>query len=321
MASVIRLDEIRTRPPEHGRIRLGERFQTRNGKTAMRATTTFRFTSHDRTAIEQLAELYGGTPGPWSDPKAPEGQWEVLTTSNRISVWLPPNAYNVAYERWGGRGVERRCDGARCTSYGFTNVESGCLCALEEERSCKTTSRVQLILPEIKLGGVWRLESKSENFAYEAPGMIDMLSAFQAQGMTKVDVVLVQRTTTVQGQKKNFIVPVFEAQASPMQVLEGAAQVRPAGVLQHPSGQAPALALVAAPDDEVVDAEIMDEDWHQSLYVVEKPEEDDLAARLEASVQMVEARKAEEELGWDVPPPGVSVKRNPDPNGRKWVRR
>lgn len=323
MAAIIPLSELKTRPPEHGRIRLGERYLARNGKTSMRATEVFRFTSYDREAIEQLAVIYGGTPKPWSDPKAPEGQWEVLTTSNRISVWLPPNPYNVAYERWGGKGCERRCDGAVCTTYGHGTLQSGCLCAMEGERTCKITSRVQLILPDIKMGGVWRLESKSENFAYEAPGMMEMIYSLQERGIPKVDVVLTKRSKMTPTGKTNYIVPQFEIPLTPQQVLGGEAQVR-AAITQHPSSQ-PALALAAAPDpdDEVVDAELVDDGvFHQSLYTAEATEEsNELLAQLERSVEMVrEQRQAEAAQGWDIPPPGVRVVRNPDPTGPKWVK-
>lgn len=324
MAAIIPLSALKTRPPEHGRIRLGERYTARNGKTSMRATEVFRFTSHDQEAIEQLAALYGGTPKPWSDPKAPEGQWEVLSTSSRISVWLPPQAYNVAYERWGGKGIERRCDGAVCTSYRAGELQSGCLCAGETERTCKTVSRVQLILPDIKMGGVWRLESKSENFAYEAPGMIEMIASLQERGIPKVDVVLTRRSKMTPEGKKNFIVPQFEVPVTPQQVLDGGAQVR-AAIAQHPSSQ-PSLALAAGPvdDDEVVDAELLDDGvWHQSLYTVEadKDEEDAvLVEQLQRSIEVAEAAKAEAERGWDIPPPGVRVVRNPDPSGPKWIK-
>ena len=89
MALVTLIANIRRRPPEHGRIRFGERYTARNGKSAMRALTTFRFTSPDRNAIEQIARLYGGEARPWSDPKAsPQNQFEVYTESSRISVML-----------------------------------------------------------------------------------------------------------------------------------------------------------------------------------------------------------------------------------------
>jgi hypothetical protein len=49
-------------------------------------------------------------------------------------------------------------------------------------------------------------------------------------------------------------------------------------------------------DDEIVDAEVVDE-------IAE------------------DAWRAEEPVGWDVPPPGVAVTRNPNPDGPRWIRR
>ena len=43
------------RTPEHGRIRLGVKTER-----AMKSLDTFRFTSPDKEAIEQIADAYGG---------------------------------------------------------------------------------------------------------------------------------------------------------------------------------------------------------------------------------------------------------------------
>lgn len=315
MAAVIPLSSLRTRPPEHGRIRFGAKYTAKNGRTSMRATDTWRFTSPDRTAIEQLADVYGGTVREWNDPKAsPSNQWEVQTNSDRIAVWLPPGACSTNYELWGGGGCERRCDGAICTQYGAGTIELPCLCAGQPEMSCRPTIRIQLILPDVNFGGVWRLESHSENFLREAPGMIDMIEFLQAQGLPRAELILTKRTKTQAGQTKRFTVPQFVVPATPQQIIEGKAQVRmlSTSMALHPSsGQ---LGLPAG--DDVEEAEVVDEVFHQSLYVVEAED----AELVEQIVDKVHAEVVAEPAGWDVPPPDVKVKRNRDPQGPRWVR-
>lgn len=309
MATVLPLSTLKTRPPEHGRIRFGEKYQTRNGRQAMRATDTWRFTSPDRTAIEQLAAQYGGTVRPWSDPKAGGSQWEVQTDSDRIDVWIPPGACSSSYELWGGGGCERRCDGMVCTQYGAGTVELPCLCAGEPEMRCKPTIRIQLILPVVRFGGVWRLDSHSENLLREAPGMIDMIEFLQQQGLPQAELVLTKRQKTQGGQTKKFTVPQFVVPMSPSEIAAGQANVAAlaTGPMLHPSSgrELPARS-------EVIDLEV-DEVFHQSLYVVEAP-----ADVIDAEV--VEPATEPEPDGWDIPPRDVRVRRNRDPHGPKWVR-
>ena len=81
------------RTPEHGRIRLGVKTER-----AMKSLDTFRFTSPDKEAIEQIANAHGGSVSSWTPPKSKQQQWEVITTSSEIRVFLPPNSIDVWYE-------------------------------------------------------------------------------------------------------------------------------------------------------------------------------------------------------------------------------
>jgi hypothetical protein len=308
MATVLPLATLKTRPPEHGRIRFGEKYIARNGRSAMRATDTWRFTSPDRTAIEQLAGIYGGTVRPWSDPKAGDGQWEVQTDSDRIDVWIPPDACSSSYELWGGGGCERRCDGSICTRYGaHGSVEEPCLCAGQAEQTCKPTIRIQLILPAIRFGGVWRLDSHSENLLREAPGMISMIEFLQQQGLPQAELVLTKRQKTQGGKTKKFTVPQFVVPASPAQIANGDMRVT---ALETPKTLHPSSGLALPSRSEVE----VDEVFHTSLYVVEAPADVVDAEVIEPSPV------ASEPEGWDVPPKHVRVVRNRDPHGPKWVR-
>ena len=78
MRKVEPLTENYSRIPEHGRIRLGMQDE---GRGFPKSLDTFRFTSPDKEAVEQIANLYGGEVNKWNDKKAsPPNQWEVITT-------------------------------------------------------------------------------------------------------------------------------------------------------------------------------------------------------------------------------------------------
>ena len=94
------------RTPEQGRIRLGVKTER-----AMKSLDTFRFTSLDKSAIEQIASIYGGAVKSWTPPRSKQEQWEVITTTSEIRVYLPPHSIDVWYEAWSGGGCQRRCDG------------------------------------------------------------------------------------------------------------------------------------------------------------------------------------------------------------------
>lgn len=286
----LKLANLDTRPPEHGRLRYGIRTER-----AMRTLTTWRFTSPDLEAIEHLAGMYGGEPRPWSDPKAsPEAQFEVITTSERVSVWLPPDAYEVQNELWTNAGCERRCDGEQCTLPSKATVP--CVCETQGKDLCKPYSRLNVILPGVPFGGLWRLEVKGKNFAYEAPGMIAMAQQLQSQGMSRVDLLLTKRQKRIGGKVSKYVVPQFVFGATPQEMLEGAALVRRMEIAP-PRASALELTAAAEPiwqstldDDEIAEAEIIDDDPEPLVN------------------------------GWDSPPADVAVRRNPDPDGPKWIR-
>lgn len=295
---MIRLSEIRHRAPEQGRIRYG----VKTGR-AMKALEVWRFTSPDQDAIERLAEEYGGTVQPWNDPKAsPQGQWEVITESNSIAVWLPEDAYDITYELWGGKGLDRRCDGEACFN-GATRETVPCLCAATDKELCKPYSRVQLILPTVGFGGTWRLEAKGWNFAYEAPGMIAAISQLQAHGLKKVNLHLSKR----QSNGKHYIVPQFSLSESPEQIMSGMATV---GAIGSPTRGR----LELAASSEVVEAEVvLDPEWQRPKVELVQDEPEDA----------VVVEDEPEPEGWDdenPPPPHIRVRRNPDRSGPKWIR-
>ena len=85
MKPVPKVGEQSFRLPEQGRIRFGMKHPQRKFPMSL---DTFRFTSPDRNAIEKVAEVFGGDPKPWNEPRAQQKhQWEVLTRADCIDVW------------------------------------------------------------------------------------------------------------------------------------------------------------------------------------------------------------------------------------------
>ena len=306
MTKCIPLADIESRPPEAGRIRLGEKVDgiSKAGKKYTRpaSTETFRFTSPEKEQIEAIAGIYGGDVQAWNEPRATiQHQWEVKTPVDRISVWLPPDALSVSYEAWSGGGCIRRCDGVTCMmkepAMGIREVVP-CLCGQEPDDSlCKPKSRLSVVLPGIPFSGVWRMETSSEYFVYEARGMIDTIAGLEAaQGVLQVDLVLSKRTKRDGGQVSHYIVPQIALKSSPSEILEGLARV----------GQGtPQLAL----DPGWTETKVLDPIWHS-------PAPDD-----EITDAEIIEEPAYDPGGWDTPPPGELVMRNPDSNGPKWIRK
>ena len=134
------------RTPEQGRIRLGVKTER-----AMKSLDTFRFTSPDREAVCQIADLYGGVVEEWKPPRSKQQQWEVITDTSDIRVFLPPDSIHVWYEQWSGGGCQRRCDGVTVsipvkTPDGMDTDTEPCLCQDEQgPQKCSPYTRLNVI--------------------------------------------------------------------------------------------------------------------------------------------------------------------------------
>tara|TARA_R110000824_G_scaffold148424_1_gene318169 strand:- start:157 stop:942 length:786 start_codon:yes stop_codon:yes gene_type:complete len=252
----------------------------------MKALDTFRFTSLDKAAIEQIASIYGGVVKTWTPPRSKQEQWEVITTTSEIRVYLPPHSIDVWYEAWSGGGCQRRCDGVTAevplqTPDGMDIDTVPCLCETENSMACAPYTRLRVVLPDVRFGGVWRLESKGWNAANEMPGMAGMMEQMQAIGLAECQLVLEKRTKVSGGQTKHFVVPRLTMDASPQEIMAGGGQ---ATALESPSPPiaVPVLAAVSEKQDDYL---TMIEDAVIDAEIVE---------------------------GWDVPPPGIKVVKNPN---------
>lgn len=223
--SVIPVAHFDTRLPTLGRLRMGMKVEgrKRNGETFERPSSieTWRLTSADQQALEQVAAIYGGTVKPWRDKSVAAGQFEVVTTSSELRIVLPPDPLGNSpiYEMWSRGGCVRRCDGVICSVVmqgqdGAEMQEVDCLCVAEKALSCDVHTRLNVILPEVRFGGVWMLDTSGFDAAHELPGMVGLLQSMQGNGLTVGVLRLEHRRKVVAGETRLYPVPVLGLDAS-----------------------------------------------------------------------------------------------------------
>lgn len=198
-----------------GRIRLGE---VKNGRP--QKLTTFRLSSIQRGPIDRAAELYGGTVAEMRNDRS-DDQWEVVTNTDSIPVVIPPtNHLDQWLELWGGAGCERRCDGREAiVMAGRPTTGTPCVCD-PDNRECRVTTRLWVVLPELEALGVWRIESHSYYAATELAGAADLCAVATQQGFAvPARLTLEQRTRRTRDangkpQTFRFAVPVLSVDVS-----------------------------------------------------------------------------------------------------------
>ena len=271
------LKDLQRRTMQSGRIRLGIKVPTRNGKSRPEKLSTFRFTSGSRHGIEAIAALFGGEARPWEGAPTP-GQWEVVTESTVIPVAVPPGDAAVSqwYEMWGGGGCLRRCD---------SEVEQitggGCLCPADQmdrdtlsvqnpPAACKPVTRLSLIIPDAPGLGTWRLDSHGWNAAHELGGVAEFLAVVRERGViVPAQLRLEERKTVRDGKTSRYVVPMLEVlptlrELTTMQAGDIRTSLPPAPVavaaitagaesppVEAPQAWARERAEVPAPDDDV----------------------------------------------------------------------
>lgn len=247
---VIPVRSLSTRLPDAGRIRIGVKVpmagKDKRGrpKTRPEKIDRFRFTSQDRTALEQVAEIYGGHVTPWDEPKAAPGQHQVITDANELRIALPPDPLGNTpiYELWGGGGCERRCDGETCERItkgqdGFDLVQVDCICFRQGTLECQLKTRLSVLLPEVRFAGVWRLDTNGRNAAEELPGMVDLIRSLQDRGIIRATMRVEWRRQVIDGQTQEFAVPVLGVEQSLNELAAGQARLGALGTAQAPAGE------------------------------------------------------------------------------------
>jgi hypothetical protein len=262
---IVPIAQLGSRPPEAGRIRLG----VKAGK-AMKSISTFRFTSPNREVIDQLAALYGGTAKPWHEPSAnPPNQFEVISTVDEIPVFITPDGLSTGYELWDKGGRSRECDGETCNTpravgNDYEMTQCPCICVATNERACSAKTRLQVIIPAIAFRGVWRLETNGWNAAVELPWMFELIATMGANGkLVQALLGMEQRKQTTAGQTRNFVVPKLSLENTVLELQAGHANALTVRADGPSIAAVPPMAAISAGDNEVVDAEVIDDELLQ----------------------------------------------------------
>ncbi|WP_409469120.1 hypothetical protein [Streptomyces sp. HC307] len=241
-----RLRNIQARAAEHGRLRTGYT----QGNRPMRSATWV-VTSHSEEHVRTAAELWGGAPEQWTPLNSTITQWRVITKASSIEALITPgdplNQYN---EMWSKGGCQRRCDGET-----ELLTRQPCICAArfgedwhQQKKGvvCSTTSRLNVMLPDLSGMGMWRAETHSFYAASEWGGMVDMvLAGTDGRGFVPVTLRIEPRQVVRDGETKKFPVVVVELRGvTPRQALAGPL---PTAVALDPGRSGQAVAAIEAP--------------------------------------------------------------------------
>jgi len=194
------VNDLIPRHRELGRLRMGAKGESKDGKPIPVKLKTWRLTSSNLEALHAASKLWGGEVEPWNE------QYELTTTTSEIPVLVPPQDLQGSqwYTLYTGGGIVHRCNGV-------TDFEKDAPCACDpENRECEVTTHLQLVLPQLPDIGVWRLTTRGWNAAVELANTIDMLQQFVARGQMPEAIVAIEpRTSKKDGTTRNFIVPVL----------------------------------------------------------------------------------------------------------------
>jgi hypothetical protein len=229
---------IQVQARELGRIRIGQVVATSTGKTRPSKLDSFRFTSHSRELLGEVSALYGGTVDEWQPQGGGAKAWELVTPVKRVPILVPPQPVSQWFELWSGGGCQRRCDGVT-----EQLSDQACMCSQEpEDRDCKPTTRLNVMLRDVPGLGVWRLESHGYYAAAELPAVAEFLA--QANGYVPAALVLEERTSKRNGETRRYMVPAIEVEkVTPAQLMAGGGRVGPASI----GAGAPAAIEAAGP--------------------------------------------------------------------------
>lgn len=229
---------------EQGRLRLGYTTAASNGKTRPAASDTWIVTSHSEDHVRAAAELWGGQAERWQPQGHGAEQWRVTTKTTVIDAILPPgDPLSQAYEFWTKGGCQRRCNGVTEELSG-----SPCICLAEfgerwhEQSSdvvCGNKSRLKVILPDMPGLGVWRMETGSHYAMDEIAGLVDTIrDAVGDRTLVPVRLRIEQRSRTVDGKTKHWVVPVVQVRGATFGELLAGAGASPAAAVEQPAQRA-----------------------------------------------------------------------------------
>lgn len=305
--------DLQRRMRQLGEIRIGRvvdtgRISQKTQKPILRPEKlkAFRFTSPSREILAQVATLYGGEVQPWTPANGGPSEFEVYSTATRLPVLIPPrDAVSQWYEHYQGSRCVRRCDGQV-----EQKSDKPCMCN-PEDRTCKITTRVNVMLRDVAALGQWLLISKGYYAAVELPPAAELLA--QVGGYVQGWLGMEEKAVVRDEGPTRFMVPTLDVEITPTQLMAGQVTGTPA-VVAGPervaiTGGRPdyaALATVATTADEVA-----------ALYkqaVAAKHMDKDLAAVLAA--RGTELRRAEpsREAGAGLDPEDDDLVEGPGPD-------
>lgn len=244
--------DLQMRMRQLGEIRLGHVVPTSNGKTRPAKLNKFRFTSPSREILASVAELYGGEVKPWTPANGAPAEFEVYSKADRLPVLIPPrDAVSQWYELYAGSKCQRRCDGVT-----EQKSDRPCMCN-PENRTCKITTRVNVMLRDVPALGQWLLISKGYHAAVTLPPAAELLA--QAGGYVAGWLGMEEKTAVVDDKPARFMVPTLDVEITPAALMAGEVVGGTAAVAKGPERVAitsgrpdyAALAAVAKTADDV----------------------------------------------------------------------
>ncbi|MEU9000490.1 hypothetical protein [Streptomyces sp. NPDC048551] len=210
--------DLQRRMRQLGEIRIGHVVAgvSKAGKEYTRPAKLnhFRFTSPSREILASVAELYGGEVKPWTPANGGPTEFEVYSKANRLPVLIPPNdAVSQWYELYAGSKCQRRCDGV--TEH---KSDRPCLCD-PDNRECKITTRVNVMLRDVPALGQWLLVSKGYYAAVELPPAAELLA--QAGGYVAGWLGMEEKLVQRDDGPARFMVPTLDVEITPAALMAG----------------------------------------------------------------------------------------------------
>jgi len=273
--------------PEIGRLRMGEKVETKNGKQAPAVADGWIITTRERGIADIVAQHFGEPVAPYAGKNSSD-RYQVHTGRTTLPVMLAPgnNTDTMAiYERFTGRGQERTCtwtpSGRQSTvfidgPFGRTPVLSPCVCEQARDAGvkvdpndettggfCQPKLRLQVLLdiPGIPVVGSFQLTSKSEAACEQIPGIIGLIQ--QASGGDGTGVQADLRMEPRSSATRRYTVPVLTIRASQEALVAAVARsISPPG--PHPDTDIAALNAAPLPPVELVDRHIVD-GWRDEI--------------------------------------------------------
>ncbi|WP_405543994.1 hypothetical protein OG478_23025 [Streptomyces phaeochromogenes] len=218
--------DLQRRMRQLGEIRIGHvvsGVSARGAYTRPAKLDKFRFTSPSREILASVAELYGGEVKLWTPANGGPSEFEVYSASDRLPVLIPPlDAVSQWYELYAGSKCQRRCDGQ--TEH---KSDRPCMCD-PDNRDCKITTRVNVMLRDVPALGQWLLISKGYHAAVTLPPAAELLA--QAGGYVAGWLGMEEKTAIVKDKPARFMVPTLDVEITPAALMAGQITGAPAAV-------------------------------------------------------------------------------------------